>query len=161
MRMMALLLVGLLLLTGCVPLQTEVSPLPAATADAAATPTQAGGEPPASNAAMAGLVGKAVTLDGTPITGTSVSLAQVFWNEDRSDGAFVLNAAASPITELQSDGTFSFTDVPPAEYVVVVGDPVGANVIVTEASGKAKVINLVAGETFDVGKLEVAWESRP
>ncbi|OQA41467.1 MAG: hypothetical protein BWY52_02554 [Chloroflexi bacterium ADurb.Bin325] len=157
MRMIALLSIGLLLLAGCVPLQTDLSPLPAATAIPAATD---GAQPP-SDATMAGLVGRAVTLDGTPITGTSVSLAQVFWNEDRSDGAFVLNAAASPITALQEDGVFRFTNVLPAEYVVVVGDPVGANVIVAEPDGQARVIELVAGETLDIGDLRVAWSSRP
>lgn len=160
MRMIALFLVGLVLLAGCVPLQTDVSPLPVATSGAApsAAETPAPGETPV-DPAMAGLVGKVSTQDGQPLTDTSVSLAQVYWNEDRSDGAFVLNGAASPITPLREDGTFTFVNVPPAEYVVVVGDPTGSNVIITEPDGKARVIELKAGETLDIGELKVEWTS--
>ncbi|MCX7707463.1 MAG: hypothetical protein N2204_05600, partial [Anaerolineae bacterium] len=155
----------LVLTAGCVPISTEISPLPtpvveSVEATAEPTPTRFSVPTPAPD--VASVVGRVVAADTKSpqtLTGMPVRLARVFWNEDRSDGAFVLEGATSPSALIQEDGFFFFQNVVPADYVIVVGDPFGQNAIITEPDGKARVITLEAGKTLDVGKLEVTLKS--
>lgn len=156
----------LLFLAGCVPLSTQESPLPLTVEGPIAAPST--NEP--ADAALAfqtpqvdpatatviGIVISASVKDAAAVVGMPVRLARVFWNEDKSDGAFVLEGATSPSALIAEDGSFILSNVPPADYVIVVGDPVGSNVIISEANGRARVITLEAGEVFNVGRLEVA-----
>ncbi len=115
---------------------------------------------PAPDAAVVyGRVVAADTKKPQALVGMPVRLAQVFWNADKSDGAFVLEGATSPSALIQEDGYFLFPNVVPADYVIVVGDPFGQNAIITEPNGKARVITLEAGKTLDLGKLEVTLQS--
>ena len=52
-------------------------------------------------------------------------LAQVVWNEQRTDGSFILDSAGSPLATSKDDGSFSFLNIEPADYVIVVGDAFG------------------------------------
>ncbi len=155
-----------LLLAACVPLNTEMSPLSTATVGSVQTLEESTNpiEPPSvtPEPGTAVVIGQAVlakTGDSAQLVGMPVRLAQVFWNADKSDGAFVLEGATSPSTLIQEDGSFVFLNVLPADYVIVVGDPFGQNAIITEPDGKARVITVEAGKTFDVGKLEVTLKS--
>lgn len=156
----------LLFLAGCVPLSTQVSPLPLTVEDPVGTPSTSepadaalASQTPQANLATATVIGTVIstsTKDAAALVGMPVRLARVFWNEDKSDGAFVLEGATSPSALIAEDGSFTLSNVPPADYVIVVGDPMGSNVIISEADGKARVITLAAGEVFDIGQLEVA-----
>lgn len=164
----SLILVVVLLLAlsaGCVPLSTETSSLPTPIVRSVeATVELAPTRPPAPTPApeVANVVGWVVAADTKSphmLAGMPVRLAQVFWNEDKSDGAFVLEGATSPSALIQEDGYFFFQNVVPADYVIVVGDPFGQNAIIMEPDGKARVITVEAGKTFDVGKLEVTLKN--
>lgn len=150
---------------GCVPISTETSPLPTSfvrptEATVELVPTRPLVPTPAPDTAnVVGRVVAANTKTGHTLVGMPVRLAQVFWNKDKSDGAFVLEGATSPSTLIQEDGYFLFQNVAPADYVIVVGDPFGPNAIITEPNGKARVITIEAGKTFDAGKLEVILKS--
>jgi hypothetical protein len=158
----------LMLLTGCVMVAPEPLTSPIGTASSASA-TTATAEPAtatpkdqsqvAANPAKATVLGKVFSKDGDglkPLPGTVVWLAQVHWNADKTDGAFVLNGAESPGATIEEDGSFAFTNVPPGDYAIIVGDPMGVNAIVLAPDGKAKVVTLEAGKTLDVGELEVA-----
>jgi hypothetical protein len=161
---------GVLFLTGCVMVtpQPETSPLTAATPAPVAT-MMSSPEPMSATSttqpqvvtdpANAILLGKVFPKDGNdpkPLPGTAMWLAKVHWNADRTDGAFLLDGATSPSATIKDDNSFAFTNVPPGDYAIIVGDPMGMNAIVMEPGGKAKVVTLEAGKTLDVGKLEVA-----
>lgn len=161
-----ILVVAVLALSaGCVPISTETSPLPtpvikSVEATAEPIPTRLPAPTPAPDAAsVVGWVVAADTKSPRTLAGMPVRLAQVFWNQDKSDGAFVLEGATSPSALIQEDGYFLFQNVAPADYVIVVGDPFGQNAIIMEPNGKARVITVEAGKTFDVGKLEVTLKS--
>ena len=164
MRVILLVSVALLLLVGCVQVQPQFSPLPnepsaetapPATIEVVSATTQ---PQPTQNPEMAMVVGVVALIGGTdsksPIE-TPVRLARVFWNADKSDGAFVLEGATSPSTLVGQDGTFTLNNVPPADYVMVIGDPTDNDSVIKEPGGKAKVITLEPGKTLDVGRLEV------
>jgi hypothetical protein len=155
MRVALLVSMVLLLLAGCVQVQPQLSPLPTGTSAAAApratieaTPLTAQPQP-TQNPEMAMVVGVVVSKGGTDLKSppeTPVRLARVFWNADKSDGAFVLEGATSPSTLI---------NVPPADYVIVIGDQTSDDSVIKEAGGKARVITLEPGKTLDVGKIEV------
>ncbi len=109
-----------------------------------------------SKSAMIGRVETTYTGKRTPLGKTVVRLARVFWNEDKSDGAFVLEGATSPSNISTEDGFFVFSNIDPADYVIVVGEVIGYNEIIKEPDGKAKVYTIQAGQTLDVGTLVVA-----
>lgn len=160
-KTLSFLISGLLfVLAGCVPLNTELSPLSTEapgqaqiTKEAPAVPPIPSVTPDPARGVVVGRVVTARTSASVSLVGMPVRLAQIFWNADKSDGAFVLEGATSPSTPIQQDGTFVFRDVPPADYVIVIGDPFGQNAIITEPNGKAKAITVKAGKTLDVGTL--------
>lgn len=102
--------------------------------------------------------GSIVRLQGaaaSPIPGIGVRLGRVFWNADKTDGAFVFEGATSPSTVTSADGSFAFTDVAPGDYVILVGDLLADHRIMAEDSGKAKIYSVAEGQPLDVGQLEV------
>lgn len=90
-----------------------------------------------------------------PLPNTIVRLAKVFWNEDHSDGTYILEGATSPGYITDEFGVFLFEDLEPADYVVVIGDIVGYHVIIKEPDGKAKVYTLKPGEVLNLGVIDV------
>lgn len=106
----------------------------------------------------AGVVGKVMTTNGgnvRPLKETVVRLARVFWNEEKTDGAFVLEGARSPSTISTADGVFVFNNVDPADYVIIVGEVIGDHVIISEPDGKARIYTATAGQTLEVPTLEI------
>jgi hypothetical protein len=93
-----------------------------------------------------------------PLAGVVVRLARVFWNEQKTDGAFALEAARSPSTFTDADGVFFFSDLEPADYVIVVGELQGDHVIISEPTGKARIFTAESDKIVDVGKLTVDLE---
>src|SRR3989337_20516 len=90
-----------------------------------------------------------------PLSNIAVRLAKMFWNEDRTEGVFVLEGATSPGDITDEQGYFSIIDIEPGEYVIVVGEAIGNNEIITETSGKAKIFIAEKDTVLDVGTLEV------
>ena len=160
-----------LLLAACVVPQPEVSPLSTPTSaaiagmttsqpvvDATPSATPALAQPDPTKATFAGVVLSSKEIGSKPLAETAVRLARVYWNADKSDGAFVLEGATSPSAISEDDGSFILTGIPPADYVIVIGDPAAKNSIVLEASGKARIITLQPGKKLDIGKIVVRAE---
>lgn len=91
----------------------------------------------------------------TPIRKTPVYLAQVYTDEASKQSAYALNLASSPATISDDNGFFTFTDVDPNPYVIIVGDYYGENDVVKESNGDARVYQLKAGEVVDVAAVQV------
>jgi hypothetical protein len=90
-----------------------------------------------------------------PITNTVVRLAKVFWNEDHTKGAFVAEGATSPSSITDDKGYFQFPALDPGEYVIIVGELLGKNVIISKPDGKPRIYTPAGGKVMDVGTLEV------
>lgn len=124
-----------------------VSPTPVAT-DTSDQPTPSLSTP--------ALTGKLISVSTSrPLANTPVHLAEVFWNEDHTDGAFVLNTAQSPAAATNGDGFFSFNELSPADYVLVVGDTPGDNVIVSNTDGTARVYTVQDDKVTNIGQVAV------
>ena len=105
----------------------------------------------------AALTGKIVVSGATqsPLGNAVVRLANVYWNSDKSDGAVVLNGAASPGTTTNEAGEFFFSNIDPGDYAVVVGDVEAESLTVTKPDGSAHVFAAVPGQILEAGILEV------
>jgi hypothetical protein len=79
----------------------------------------------------------------------------VFWNEDHSDGAFVLEGATSPSAVTDEQGRFAFANIAPGDYVAVVGDVLGYHEIISESGGKATIFTAETGKIVNIGTLTV------
>ncbi len=109
--------------------------------------------------ALSAVEGRVLTVaSGTPrpMADTVVRLAKVFYNEPHTDGVYVLDGASSPGAITDQEGRFSVVNIEPGDYVIVVGDAESPDhVIISERDGKAKLFTAEAGQTLDVGTLEV------
>jgi len=114
-----------------------LSPLPSPTQEAQVAPSTD------ANAAT-GTVYTTAGGDRRPLAKTVVRLANVAWNEDKSDGAYFLEGGSSPTTTTDENGRFSFEGLKPGDYVIVVGDVYASHEIVSATDGKAKIYSVVA-----------------
>ena len=105
---------------------------------------------------MAAMTGQIIsTSTSQPMASTVVRLARVFWNEQHTDGAFVLEGARSPATVADDSGFFVFENLNPADYVLVVGEVLGDHVIVSEPDGSARIFTAEEDKVTDVGQIFV------
>ena len=88
-------------------------------------------------------------------------LAKVYWNDEQSEGAFVIDETADPATISDDEGKFTFTMLEVRDYVIVVGDLYGQNVVISNSDGSARIFKTLLGETLDVGVLQVDLVSAP
>jgi hypothetical protein len=117
--------------------------------------------PDPSLSSMTGQVINKSIRGGEPLANIEVRLANVHWNEDQSEGAFVIDTASSPVTHTNHEGKFYFTNIEPGNYVVVVGDLYGKYVILANDDNSARVFTTARGEVLDVGILDVDIEAAP
>lgn len=93
-------------------------------------------------------------LTTQPLSNTVVALAQVTRQGD--DGAFVLNTASSPMNISDVEGYFIIPNVPPGEFVMVVGDPYAANQIIENPDTQmAQTYFVEQGRVTEVGEIQV------
>ncbi len=108
---------------------------------------------PTPNPGKATVTGKIFsTITNKPLN-TSVWLAEV--HRQAGQGVYVLDAVNSPGIYANDQGIFVLANVTPQEYVIVVGDPEGANEVITDETGKPKVWTVSAGQVLDTGELQV------
>lgn len=137
----------------------QLTSVPMTAEDIAKLPTVP--PPDAAAASVTGVVIRDAT--GEPVKEVPVRLAEVYREDPNAGavsedgGAFVLDDAHSPYAETDANGQFTFANVPPHEYVLVIGN-VGINryVIIQEPTGKPKVWSATAGNVLNVGELRVA-----
>ncbi len=124
---------------------TSVQPTPTP-ADQFTIPTPANGQAVVSGRILSDITGK-------PIYRVRVAFAQVIRNEESA--IFVDDAALSPYVETDTEGRFVISNLPPKEYVIVIGDPFGMNDVVRNADGLPKIWNIEAGQQLDIGEVRV------
>lgn len=109
-------------------------------------------KPAAGKAVMTGQV--LLKSDGKPLpVETSVRLAQVY--RQGGEGAFVLDIAHSPQTLSLKNGYFTIVDIPPAEYLIIVGKTEDGNYVVHAGSdGKPLAFKIEADKTLDIGVIK-------
>ncbi|MDW8403657.1 carboxypeptidase regulatory-like domain-containing protein [Chloroflexus sp.] len=140
MRTITILLL-FVVLTACSTAQPTPTP-----ASPFTVPTPASGQ-----AVVFGRVLSSIT--GQPIYRVRVAFAEVFRNEESA--IYVDDAAFTPSAETDTAGRFVLPNLPPKEYVIVVGDPFGPNDIVRNPDGTPRIWKIEAGQQLDIGDVKV------
>lgn len=92
-------------------------------------------------------------LNNAPLVNVPIFFAETFYDGDSA--AFVLDGAFSPSTVTDSVGRFAFIDIPPGEYVLVIGNPeVTDYEIILDETRKARVWTANANEIVDLGEIQ-------
>ncbi len=157
------------------PLQPE-SPLPSSNNAEDAQPATASGINPAamdytmaqpeiskSEADTGTVVGRLVsTTTDVPLNHEIVRLAEVECPEDvaqeskRTECVWMLSNAFSPSTFTDENGFFTFNDVTPRDYVVIVGDMMNKNTKLADEDGPF-MWAAVGNEITDIGEYRIEW----
>jgi hypothetical protein len=170
-RKFAFLAVLLIAVTSCTDDQdSEITPEPTKSdgsaiegetpADATVTPVDLATISPSESRITGSLFSIAEQNQG-PLQDSEVRLAKVYWNDEQSEGAFVIDETTDPATISDDEGIFAFAKLEARDYVIVVGDLYGQNVIIANSDGSARIFKTQLGETLDVGVLQVDLASAP
>lgn len=150
------LTVLLIVLSGCQPLEETVATqastidktLPTATTVVNHLPVVIS---PAED--MTIICGRVIREDGSPFDNLNVRLAEVYYGEPNSEGAFVLNTASSPSAMTDQDGYFCTAEVAVTDYILIMGNPEEEYEIYPDKDMKAKIWTPAVGEVLDLGEL--------
>ncbi len=111
---------------------------------------------PTPSAGMSTLYGQVIGSSGNaPIKKTPIYLAAIHWDAQHKNAAYALDISHGPATTTDQNGFFVFTELPPNEYALVVGDFYGQNDVVRESNGNARIYQPEAGKTLDAGVVQV------
>jgi hypothetical protein len=94
-------------------------------------------------------------LFGPPRSDLLIYAAPFYWNQDHTEGVFALNPDTATGYSVSAQGDFAIGDLPPGDYVFVVGTQLAKAVAVPRQDGQAEVFTTRAGEILDVGKRNV------
>jgi hypothetical protein len=147
------------------PLQSE-SPLDTSNVDtpaAAAAPTEARPPIPTSQPGMGTVAGRLISsTTGAPLNREVIRLGEVECPEDatvedkRAECVWTLSNAFSPSTFTDENGFFTFNDVEPRDYVVIIGDMLGKNTKLADEDGPF-MWEATADEIVDIGEHRIEW----
>ncbi len=97
--------------------------------------------------------GRILHADSSPFNDLNVRLAEVYYGDSTSEGAFVLNTSFSPSAMTDDDGYFCTAEIAVTDYVLVIGNPEENYEIYSNEDLKPKVWTTTAGEVLDIGNI--------
>lgn len=97
--------------------------------------------------------GRILHTDGSPFNDLNIRLAEVYYGDSTSEGAFVLNTSFSPSAMTDDDGYFCTAEIAVTDYVLVIGNPEENYEIYSNEDLKPKVWTTTAGEVLDIGNI--------
>ncbi len=142
------------------PEPTEVTPAESSTPTPLAdvTPEEpATTVPPQLEPSKGAIIGTVLKEDGTYLAeNVRVFLASFFWNEEKTEGVFILDPDRATSVPISDQGAFQLFNIEPGNYVLVVGATPEAAVAILGDSGQARVIKVKPGEIVDIGEQRVS-----
>lgn len=112
--------------------------------------------PPQLESGKGAIIGIVLKKDGTyPGEDVRVFLASFFWNEEKTEGVFILDPARATSVPISDQGAFQLFNIEPGNYVLVVGVTPEAAVAILGDRGQARVIEVKPGEIVDIGEQRV------
>jgi len=102
-----------------------------------------------------GFIGTLLDNNKKPIVGEVVWLGEVIWNDDKSEGHFVLDGGRSPSTVSDESGNFIFESINTNDYVVIIGNLELDPLIIPKESNpnEAKIFNCTDGTIINVDEI--------
>ena len=158
------LTIGIIMLSGCqVVTKTTSTQEPIAEESPVITSTTANHSPMAISPAQDKTVvcGRIVTVNGSPLGDLNIRLAEVYYGETGSEGAFVLNTSSSPSAMTDKDGYFCTAEIAVTDYVLIIGHPEENYEIFAGEDSKAKVWSPLAGEVLEMGEIVTTLDPKP
>jgi hypothetical protein len=115
-------------------------------------------EVPTPSEGKANISGRLISVNtGNPYEGIIVRLAQVYRNS-KGEGSYALDTAVSPLATTDDAGFYTFVDLDPAEYVLVIGDPMTKYQIISDSNGIAKVWKAEENSILQIGELKINFD---
>lgn len=111
---------------------------------------------PSPKEGTANILGKIDFLNQDHSEGISVWVTKVYRTAS-GDGVYALDTSSNPYTLTDENGYFLFEDIEPGEYILFIGDPMTKFEIVTDKNGEAKVWEIIANETNDLGVISIEF----
>ena len=98
--------------------------------------------------------GKLVSQEtALPVTGVPLTFVEIV--RQNGEAAFVLDTFIAPYTMTTAEGDFHFNDVPPGEYIFMMGSPEGYYKFVMETEDDAQLFYVNANEATNAGTLTI------
>lgn len=132
------------------------TPIPTNTPEPTATPTSTPTPEPTATATLVPTTGKVTGKIVDKDTGRPLEAIHLFMPTvvQSSDGYMLNRKGNDPSTETDASGVFAFADVPPGTYALALTKNWPFSVAADE-EGSALILEVVAGETLDVGVIRV------
>lgn len=104
-----------------------------------------------------GFVGSLLDNNEKPIEGEVVWLGEVIWNDDKSEGHFVIDGGRSPSTVSDEFGNFIFESISTNDYVIIIGNLELDPLIIPKQSNpnEAEIFNCTDGTIIYVDEIIV------
>ncbi len=103
-----------------------------------------------------GMRGVIVNLDAFWKDRTVYVFAAEYVGNEQGEGIYVLEPSIHPYTTVDPGGFFQINDMPPGEYVLVVG-PSPEEAIAVRKDDKATIYKVVEGDVLDIGSINLSW----
>lgn len=104
---------------------------------------------------VAGKLLKVLEGGGTkPFANLPLYLGTVLKSEQGVEGLVELTKSKAPSTKADAEGNFAFTDVKPGRYGLMIDTPRGAVLLNQPSDGKSMIIEIVGGQTDDLGEMK-------
>ena len=88
--------------------------------------------------------------------GTVYVFAAEYHGNEKGEGIYVLEPSIHPFTTVDIGGLFQITDMPPGEYVLIVG-PTPEEAAVVRKGDDATIYKVTANEVTEVGAINLTW----
>ena len=104
-----------------------------------------------------GFIGTLLDINQKPVVGEVVWLGEVIWNEDKSEGHFVIDGGRSPSTVSDESGNFIFESINTNDYVVIIGNLELDPLIIPNQSNpnEAEIFNCTDGTLIDLDEVVI------
>lgn len=82
--------------------------------------------------------------------------AAEYVGNEQGEGIYVLEPSIHPYTTVEAGGFFQINNMPPGEYVLVIG-PSPEEAITVRRDAKAVIYKVAAGDVTDIGSIHLSW----
>ena len=136
--------------------QHTISLSPIATPDTRTPNPDLEQKPTAVSPGKGAIVGTVLDQDGKKLPpSVNVFLATFYWNDNKTQGVFLLDPDRGTRVPIANSGLFKFVDIKPGYYVVLVGETPATAVAILGNNNQARVVEVGADQIVDLGKEHV------
>jgi hypothetical protein len=103
----------------------------------------------------AAIIGNVNSGTGTFPAGVSVYLVPVYWNQQHTEAFYAVDASQAMSSSIYQNGYFQLLNMPPGDYVLVVGQSLEDAGIFADDRNQTRVFTVKPNEVLNVGEQTV------